>query len=200
MQKYNKIKNDVVMFSPGHGHRIDLALLPLLRTDNMVAAPASQDAFWVREQNLFPVIEPYQIDAINAMDYLDRGRRRRARRSARSSRTTSTARPVSRDWSSPADRARLRVAVTPRYKLGDQDFTAQVNELKNDELRDGVRGALPTEFGKILGTAAGLGLTPRWVAQSPAWVDALATTPYEDYLEEHVWVLAQRAGVRRPRP
>ena len=70
MQKYNKIKNDVVMLSQVMGTAPTLALLPLLKADNIVAAPASQDALWVREQNLFPIIEPYQIDAINAMDYM----------------------------------------------------------------------------------------------------------------------------------
>ena len=70
VQKYNKMKNDVVMFSQVMGTAPTLALLPLLKADNVVAAPASQDAFWVREQQLFPVIEPYQIDAINAMDYM----------------------------------------------------------------------------------------------------------------------------------
>ena len=70
VQKYNKIKNDVVMLSQIMGTAPTLALLPLLKQDNVVAAPASQDALWVREQQLFPVIEPYQIDAINAMDYM----------------------------------------------------------------------------------------------------------------------------------
>ena len=70
VQKYNKIKNDVVMLSQVMGTAPTVALLPLLNADNIVAAPASQDASWVREQNLFPIIEPYQIDAINAMDYM----------------------------------------------------------------------------------------------------------------------------------
>ena len=38
-------------------------------TDKIVAAPASLDAFWVREQNLLPIGGPYQIQAINALDY-----------------------------------------------------------------------------------------------------------------------------------
>ena len=41
-------------------------MLPQLKPDNIVAAPASLDAFWVREQNLLPIGAPYQIQAINA--------------------------------------------------------------------------------------------------------------------------------------
>ena len=70
VQKYNKIKDNVVILSQVMGTAPTLALLPLLKADNVVASPASQDALWVREQNLFPIIEPYQVDAINAMDYV----------------------------------------------------------------------------------------------------------------------------------
>ncbi len=58
VQKYGKIKDDVVMFSQIMGTPSISAALALLAEDNIVASPASQDAFWVREQNLLPVIEP----------------------------------------------------------------------------------------------------------------------------------------------
>ncbi len=32
--------------------------------------------------------------------------------------------------------------------------------------------------------------TPRWIAQSPSWIDALAATPLADYLQAFVWVAA----------
>ena len=45
------------------------AVLEQLVDDDVVAAPASLDSFWVREPNLLPVGGPYQIQAINALDW-----------------------------------------------------------------------------------------------------------------------------------
>ncbi len=191
VQKYGKIKNDVVMFSQIMGTPSISAALPLLAEDDMVAAPASQDAFWVREQNLFPVIEPYQIDVINAMSYYvgDGG----------GSATDTICAVIQNDvygeaglegLQFAADQLGFEIATVTRYAAGDQDFTAQVTELANTNCDMVFATALPTEFAGILGAAAQRAFEPRWIAQSPAWVDELAATPLADYLEAHVWIVA----------
>ncbi|MCP3935093.1 MAG: ABC transporter substrate-binding protein [Actinomycetia bacterium] len=191
VQKYGKIKDDIIMFSQIMGTPSTFATLPLLAEDNMVASPASQDAFWVREQNLFPVIEPYQIDVINAMDYYlgDGG----------GSVDDTICAVIQNDLYGEAGLQGLEfaaeymgfeIATVTRYGAGDQDFTAQVTELVNTECNMVWGTALPTELGGILGTAAQSGFTPRWIVQSPAWIDALALTPLKDYLQAYVWVAA----------
>lgn len=50
--------------------------------------------------------------------------------------------------------------------------------------------ALPTEFAGITATAAQMGFAPRWIAQSPAWVDELAAGDLGPYLEANVWIVA----------
>ena len=45
------------------------AIRPQLETDQLLAGPASLDAFWVREPDLMPIGGPYQIQVINGMDY-----------------------------------------------------------------------------------------------------------------------------------
>jgi ABC-type branched-subunit amino acid transport system substrate-binding protein len=191
VQKYEKIKNDVVMFSQIMGTPSVFAALPLLQEDGIVAAPASQDAFWVREQNLFPVIEPYQVDVINAMSYYlgDGG----------GSVDDTICMVIQNDVYGEAGLEGLEyaaeqfgfdIAAVTRYAAGDQDFTAQVTELANAECDMVFATALPTEFAGILGAAAQRAFEPQWIAQSPAWVDELAATPLGDYLEAHVWVVA----------
>src|SRR5918995_7443706 len=69
VQKYNQIKGDVVMFNQLLGTPIVNALLEQLVADNIVAQPASLDSFWVREGNLLPIGAPYQIQAINGVDW-----------------------------------------------------------------------------------------------------------------------------------
>ncbi len=191
VQKYGKIKDDVVMFSQIMGTPSIFASLPLLAEDNMVASPASQDADWVRMQNLMPVVEPYQIDVINAMAYYlgDGG----------GSVDDTICAVIQNDLYGEAGLQGLEfaaaefgfeIAATTRYGAGDQAFTAQVTELVNAECDMVWATALPTEFGGILGTAAQSGFTPRWIAQSPAWIDALAASALADYLEAFVWVAA----------
>ncbi|MEZ5378524.1 MAG: ABC transporter substrate-binding protein [Acidimicrobiales bacterium] len=189
VQKYGKVKDDVVMFSQIMGTASVFATLPMLAEDNMVASPASQDAPWVREQHLMPVIEPYQIDVINAMSYYlgDGG----------GSVDDTICAVIQNDLYGEAgleglefaaDQLGFEVSTVTRYGSGDQSFTAQVTELVNAECDMVWATALPTEFGGILGTAAQSGFTPRWIAQSPAWIDALAATPLADYLQAYVWV------------
>ena len=191
VQKYGKIKDDVVMFSQIMGTPSIFATLPLLAEDNMVAAPASQDAFWVREQNLMPVIETYQVDVINGLAYYlgDGG----------GSVDDKICAVIQNDLYGEAGLEGLEfaagelgfeIATVTRYGAGDTAFTAQITELVNAECDMVWATALPTEFGGLLGTAAQSGFTPRWIAQSPAWIDALADTPLADYLQAYVWIVA----------
>ena len=69
VQAYNKIKANEVLIAQLLGTPVTKAVLPQLKTDNIVAAPASLDADWVRDPNLIPVGGPYQIQMINAADY-----------------------------------------------------------------------------------------------------------------------------------
>ena len=191
VQKYGKIKDDVVMFSQIMGTPSISATLPLLKEDKIVAAPASQDAFWVREQNLFPVIEPYQIDVINGLSYYlgDGG----------GSVDDTICAVIQNDvygeaglegLEFAAEQMGFEIATVTRYGAGDQDFTAQVTELVNNDCEMVWATALPTEFAGITGRAAQAGFAPRWIAQSPAWVDELAMGPLADYLTSNVWIVA----------
>jgi ABC-type branched-subunit amino acid transport system substrate-binding protein len=191
VQKYAQVKDDVVMFSQVMGTPSVFALLPLLDEDGIVASPASQDAFWVREQQLLPVIEPYQIDVINAMSYYlgDGG----------GSTSDTICAVIQNDvygeaglqgLEFAADQMGFEIAAVARYAAGDQSFTAQVTTLANADCDMVFATALPTEFGGITGTAAQSGFAPRWIAQSPAWVDELAAGPLGPYLEENVWIAA----------
>ncbi len=191
IQKYGKIKDDVVMFSQIMGTASVFATLPLLAEDNIVASPASQDAFWVREQNLLPVIETYQVDVINGMSYYlgDGG----------GSVDDKICAVIQNDLYGEAGLEGLEfaagefgfeIAAVTRYGAGDQAFTAQITELVNAECDMVWATALPTELGGLLGTAAQSGFTPRWIAQAPAWIDALAATPLADYLQAYVWIVS----------
>jgi ABC-type branched-subunit amino acid transport system substrate-binding protein len=190
VQKYSKIKNDVVLISQIVGTANNLAVLPMLRDDNVVAAPASQDAFWVREQQLFPVIEPYQIDVINAFDYLWNEGGANGKTVCAVIQDDAYGEAGLQGLEFIAEKRGFPVKVVTRYKTTDQDFTAPVTALQKDGCEYVLATALPTQFAGILGKAAQLGFAPKWVAQSPAYIDEITAGPLKDYMEANVMVVA----------
>jgi ABC-type branched-subunit amino acid transport system substrate-binding protein len=190
VQKYNKIKNDVVMFAQVMGTPHNLALLPLLQSDDIVVSPASQDALWVREAHLLPIIEPYQIDVINAVDYWLNEGGGEGKKVGIILQNDVYGEAGLEGLEYAAENMGFDIVAAPRFKLGDGDFTAQINELRSKGAEMVWAVALPSEFVNILGTAARLGFEPQWIAQSPAWVDVIASGDLQPYLEEHVWIAA----------
>ena len=68
-EKFAATVDDVVMYVQILGTPVVDALLGDLEEQNVIASPASLDSDWVRQPNLLPVGGPYQIQAINAIDW-----------------------------------------------------------------------------------------------------------------------------------
>jgi ABC-type branched-subunit amino acid transport system substrate-binding protein len=190
VQKYNKIKNDVVIFSQVMGTPHNQALLPLLEDDNLVVAPASQDAMWVREQNLLPIIQPYQIDVVNGMAYWMEEAGGEGSTVCAIIQNDVYGEAGLEGLEFAAERMDFDVTTVARFKGGDAEFTAQVTSLRNNGCELVWATALPSEFGGILRKAAEMNFTPQWIAQSPAWVDVLAGGDLREYIEANVWIAA----------
>jgi ABC-type branched-subunit amino acid transport system substrate-binding protein len=175
VQVYNGVKDNVTMLVQLLGTPITNAILPQLTRDQIVAAPASLDAEWVREPNLVPLGGPYQVQAINALDYyLGQGGE------------GSTICTLTKD--DPYGEAGLEgvefaseeldfeIAEQATFAVGAADFTAQVNQLSGAGCELVWLTSLPTEASSILTTAQRLGFAPQWIGQSPTWVSAFAST------------------------
>jgi ABC-type branched-subunit amino acid transport system substrate-binding protein len=80
-----------------------------------------------------------------------------------------------------------------KYRVGDKDFTGQITQLKNAKCDMVWITALPTETGAILGTAAQAKFAPRWIGQSPTWVEALVKSPLKPYLTARYWLVSEGA-------
>ncbi|MFC7615237.1 ABC transporter substrate-binding protein [Actinokineospora soli] len=192
VQQYNKIKGDVAAFTQLLGTPSTLAVLPLLRADKIVAAPASLDALWVREENLLPIGAPYQVQAINAIDhYLTEGGG-----SAQSKICTMIQDDVYGEAGQAgidfaAERAGFTVATTQRFKAGTENYAGQIQALAGAGCQMVFLVATPSDAGKIWGTAAQGRFAPRWYGQSPSWVGALAKSPLAPYLQANVLIAAE---------
>ena len=190
VQLYNGMKNNVVMIAQLLGTPIVNAVLAQLKTDKIVAQPASLDSFWVREQQLLPVGGPYQIQAINALDYyLKNGGEGKKICSLIQDDPYGEAGQEGVDFA--AEELGFDVASTQRFKVTDQDFTAQITALKGAAC-DAVFGvATAASLSGILTAAVQNTFAPRWILQSPAWLSVFAASPLKDYLAANVWVLSE---------
>lgn len=192
VQQYNKIKGDVVAFTQILGTAPTLAVLPQLRTDKIMAAPASLDALWVREENLLPVGGPYQIQAINAMDYyLSEG----------GGSTDSVMCTMIQDdvygeagqqgIDFAAEEYGFTVANTQRFKVGTENYVGQITALAGAGCEMVFLVGTPSDAAKIWGTAAQARFAPQWFGQSPAYTGALAQSPVAPYMQQSVLMVSE---------
>lgn len=192
VQQYNNIKGEVVAFTQLLGTPSTLAVLPLLQADDVIAAPASLDAPWVRELNLLPIGGPYQIQAINAMEYyFSNGGGTPQDTICAMVQDDAYGEAGLEGLEFAAERYEFTVANTQRFRVGTENFTGQIQALAGAQCDMVWLSAVPTEAGKIWGTAAQGQFTPQWIAQSPAWIDELAASPVAPYLQQYVNIVAE---------
>lgn len=183
-QKYTKIKDQVVMFSQILGTPPTQTVLQDLKTDKIVASPASLDGEWVREPNLLPIGSTYQLQFVNAASYLIDEGGMKGKPICIIAEEGAYGDAGIEGLEFAAKELDFSIAVTARFKGTDQDLTAPVQQLKNGNCAAVFITATPTPTGKILGTGAQLGFTPQWVGQSPTWVNVLAASPVAPILEK----------------
>jgi ABC-type branched-subunit amino acid transport system substrate-binding protein len=191
VQQYQKLKPDVVAFTQILGTAPTLATLPQLVADEIIASPASLDAFWVREPNLLPVGGPYQIQAINALDYYINKADGKGKNICSFIQDDAYGEAGQAGVDFAAEKFGFKVVDTQRFKAGDKDVTGQVQRLQRYKCDAVFLVSTPTDAGTIWGTAAKMSFAPRWIGQSPVWIDELGTSPLAEYLQQTTWIVAE---------
>ena len=192
VQKYNKIKSDVVAFTQVLGTPSTLAVLPQLRTDKILAAPASLDAFWVREDNLLPVGGPYQVQAINAVDYyLTDGGGSKDDVICTMIQDDVYGEAGQQGIDFAAEKYGFSVANTQKFKQGTENYAGQIGALAGAKCQMVFLVATPSDAAKIWGTAAQARFAPQWFGQSPSYTGALAASAIAPYMQQSVLIVAE---------
>jgi ABC-type branched-subunit amino acid transport system substrate-binding protein len=192
-QEYAAIKGDVVMLTQLLGTPVVNAILEQLKTDNILAAPASLDSFWVREANLLPVGGPYQIQAINALNWYvtDGGGEGKKVCSLIQDDPYGEAGQQGLDFA--ADELGIDIAVTAKFPAppATADFTAPISQLQGEGCEMVFLVATPTSTGAALGKAVEVDFAPQWIGQSPTWIGVLGASPLAPYLQAHFLVASE---------
>jgi ABC-type branched-subunit amino acid transport system substrate-binding protein len=178
------------MFNQIFGTTIVQALLEQLKGDDMVAQPASLDSFWVREQNLLPIGGPFQIQAINGIDwYVTDGGGSEDSKICVLRQDDPYGEAGLEGVQFELDALGMDLVSEATFPSGNPDFTAQITQLKGDGCDAVWLTSTPLDTGSALGKAAELGFNPQWLGQAPTWIGALTDSPVLPYLQDHfVWV------------
>ena len=191
VQQYNRLKNQVVAFTQVLGTAPTLAVVPQLKKDKILAAPASLDAFWVREENLLPIGGPYQVQAINALDYYvnEGGGKGKKICSLIQDDAYGEAGQAGVDFA--AQKLGFEVTETQKYKTGTKDVSGQISRLRAARCDAVYMVSVPSDAGTIWGTAAQRKFAPQWIGSSPTWIDELGKSPLAGYLQKTTWIAAE---------
>lgn len=192
-QEYAAIKDSVVMFAQILGTPVVNAILEQLSTDGLVAAPASLDSFWVREPNLLPVGGPYQIQALNALNWYvtDGGGEGKTVCSLIQDDPYGDAGQEGLDFA--AEELGIEIAETATFPAppATADFTAPIGQLQGAGCEMVFLVATPTSTGAALGKAVELDFAPQWIGQSPSWIGLLGASPLAPYLQANFLVASE---------
>jgi ABC-type branched-subunit amino acid transport system substrate-binding protein len=185
------MKDDVVMFAQILGTPIVNAILPQLKEDNIVAQPATLDAFWVREQNLLPIGAPYQIQVINAMDWYvnEQGSAEDVICWVGTDDPYGEAGLEGMEFA--AEELDFEIAAQPTFATTDTEFTAPIGELKGAGCQMVFGTFTAASLTGLLGAAAQQGFEPTWIGQSPSWLSVFAGTALKEYLEANFYVVSE---------
>jgi ABC-type branched-subunit amino acid transport system substrate-binding protein len=169
------------------------AILPLLKTDNIVAGPATLDSFWIQEQQLMALGAPYQVQAINAMDWwFNQGGGKGA-----TAKDTTVCLMRQNDPYGEAGKEGLafagkemgfKVAKEVTFAATDTDYSAQVNQLKASNCTLVYLVGLPNATGGIMGSAEKISFTPQWIGQAPTWIGLLKGNAY---MQKHFVIVSE---------
>jgi ABC-type branched-subunit amino acid transport system substrate-binding protein len=194
LQEYASVKGSTVMLAQLLGTPIVNAVLEQLVDDGVMAAPASLDSFWVREPNLLPVGGPYQIQAINALDWYvhDGGGEGKQVCSLIQDDPYGEAGQAGLEFA--ADELDIDLAEPVRFPAPPApagDFASQIDQLKNAGCEMVFLVATPSSTAPAMTKAAQSGFNPQWIGQSPTWIGALGQSALAPYLQAHFLIASE---------
>lgn len=191
IQEYNSSKDGVVMYTQILGTAIIKAVLSQMKQDQIVGAPATLDADWIREPNLLPIGGPYQVQVANGLDwYVNEG-------GGEGKKVCTLAQddPYGDAGQEGVDHAAetLGIELGPRvdFAVATADFTTQINQLESAACEAVVLVATPLDASGALGKAAQAGYAPSWLLVSPGYLKLLFSGDLAPYATANVHIMSE---------
>lgn len=191
VQAYNRIKNDVVMIAQLFGTHTTLAVLPQINDDKMVVGAGGYDYAFFKETQLLPVGAPYQIMAINAVDYLWNEGGQRGKIFCGLIRDDPYGAAGLEGIEFAAKNLGAKIGTVVRFSIADQDFSGQMAQLKAANCEVVYVTTIPPQWVRMVGNAVRINFAPLWLGQFPTWSGVLTESPAYNYMEKNLLVASE---------
>jgi ABC-type branched-subunit amino acid transport system substrate-binding protein len=188
IQEYNASKGNVVAYVQILGTNIVQAVLPLLKSDNIVAGPATLDSIWIPEQQLMALGAPYQVQAVNGMDWWINQEGHKDSKVCLLRQDDPYGDAGKEGLEFAADELGFKITKEAVYGVTDTDWSAQVNQLKAAGCEVVNLVGLPNATLGIMRIAEQTGFAPQWIGQGPNWIGLLAGNPY---VQQHLAIVTE---------
>ena len=179
-QVYSEIKGDVLALAQSLGSPTTLAILPALKSDEMIAAPASWTSLWAFEDNILESGANYCVEGMNSVDYAVE------KKSIKSVMAVHFPGDYGGDGAAGAKIAAeangldfSAVETAP----GQEEQAGAISAIVKQKPDMVLLGTSPTETAVIVGQAASQGYKGQFIGLGPTWNPALLKSPAAKALE-----------------
>lgn len=197
VEAFNQIAPDIALLA-SFGSPTTKAIQPMVDQQKLVTLPLSWDSAWSKDPTLAAVGTPYSIDVANTIDYVVNRKGEGNAKFGIIYQNDEYGQDGLRGYEAALKAYHFDDVARATYKVGDTEFTSQVQKMKNAGAKYVILTALPSVTGPVVGTGASLGYSPTWILQGPAWLEFLmskdgtqdgAPTPIANTLEKSAWVM-----------
>ncbi len=193
VQKYNQIRNQVLMIADSLGTPTTFAIKDQATADHMLVSGATLSSALAREKYLVLVGTPYRLQVENAFDYVVNKQGVKSPATGIVYQNDDYGQDGLTGYKEAINAYHLHNVAEVTYAATDTSFTAQVSQLKASGAKYVFLTTIPSATAGIIGTAYQLGYNPQWILQSPAFAIGLLAVPALKPLLSKAWVVAQGA-------
>lgn len=197
VEAFNQIAPDIALLA-SFGSPTTKAIQPMVDQQKLVTLPLSWDSAWSKDPTLAAVGTPYSIDTANAIDYVVNKKGDKNAKFGIIYQNDEYGLDGLRGYEAALKAYGFNDVARATYKVGDTEFTSQVQKMKNAGAQYVILTALPSVSGPIVGTGSSLGYDAKWILQGPAWLEFLMSkdgtqkgepTPIAKALQKSAWVM-----------
>jgi ABC-type branched-subunit amino acid transport system substrate-binding protein len=196
IQQYGLSKGEVAMYGQVLGTTVVNGVKDLLREDGILGQPATLDAYWTHEEALMPFGAPYQVQAINGLDWAVRTQGAKDKTVCALTKTDDYGKAGLEGYEFAVDKLGLKGGPKVTFESG-QDMTAPIGTLKQGNCAVVVFTGLSPDTKLTTDTAATAGFAPKWIGLSASWNPNTlignpdAPAPNTAYLEQNFFLAAE---------
>jgi ABC-type branched-subunit amino acid transport system substrate-binding protein len=198
--QYRELSGNVAGLQQLLGSPITAALLPSLKSDQMISLLAAWPSSLLPNDNIIITGTTYDVEMINGLDYLlDQGKLGRGDRIGHVYFEGEYGENGLKGAKYFAQKNGMTV-VEQKIKATDEDMSGQVAAMKRRGVKAIALTTAPTQMASVAGIAAAQGLNVPLVGNNPTWDPALLKTPAAKALRANAYVVSSIAPFNLDKP